>query len=346
MTRIRFNRVQGFRHWSVTLSVLLASTALFPTSKYFQASGPRVVKAPAQDPLLPERLNHLITKLERGEIIAGGNVRAGSRERAPSTWDFVWIDMEHTGFDLPGLEVTLQFLLDRRQILAAGTLAPTVVPIVRIPAYGREAPDWMVKQVLDYGAFGILFPHTSTVEQARRIVRAARYPQARGAATSHPELSGLRGTAPGAAMRWWGIPTIEQYHSRAGVWPLDPDGEIMTWIMIENVEGLRNLPHILEQIPVAAVIAAEVDMSTSMGLPGQRFHPEVEAAMDEILSVSKEHGVAVGGLVTRDNVAERVRKGWQVLLTGDAETIAIARQTQAEIRRQEDRGRDSERSFP
>jgi 4-hydroxy-2-oxoheptanedioate aldolase len=294
------------------------------------------VSAAPQDPLLPERLNHLITKLEQGDIIVGGNVRAGSREGAPSTWDFVWIDMEHTGFDLPGLEVTLQFLLNRRQILEQGTLAPAVVPMVRIPAYGREVPDWMVKQVLDYGAYGILFPHTSTVEQARRIVRATRYPSARGDDVSHPELSGLRGTAPSAAMRWWGIPTMEEYHSRAGVWPLDPGGEIMTWILIENVEGLRNLSQILEHVPVAAVIAAEVDMATSMGLPGQRFHPEVEAAMNEIVSVCKEYGVAVGGLVTRDNVAERVREGWQVLLTGDAGTIEIARRTQAELPRQED----------
>ena len=125
---------------------------------------------------------------------------------------------------------------------------------------------------------------------------------------------------------------MTEYISHAGVWPVDPDGEIMTWIMIENVEGLRNLPQILDEVPVAAVIAAGVDMSTSMGLQGQRFHPDVVAAMDEIVSLCKEHGVAVGGLVTRDNVAKRVREGWQVLLTGDAETIEIARRTQAERR--------------
>ena len=313
--------------------VLTVCGILIPTTGAVHAVGPAVESAASQDPLLPERLNHLITKLERGDVIVGGNVRAGSRAGAPPTWDFVWIDMEHTGFDMPGLEITLQFLLNRRQILEQGTLSPPVVPIVRIPAYGREVPDWMVKQVLDYGAYGILFPHTSTVEQARRIVRATRYPQARDEETSDPELQGLRGTAPSGAMRWWGIPTMEQYISQAGVWPLDPDGEIMTWIMIENVEGMRNLPQILESVPVAAVIAAEVDMSTSMGLAGQRFHPEVVAAMDEIVSVCKEHGVAVGGLVTRDNVAKRVREGWQVLLTGDAETIEIARRTQAELRR-------------
>lgn len=287
----------------------------------------------AQDPLVPERLNHLIPKLERGEIIVGGNVRAGSRAGAPPTWDFVWIDMEHSGFDMPDLEVTLQFLLNRRQILEQGTLAPPIVPIVRIPAYGREAPDWMVKQVLDYGAFGILFPQTSTVEQAQRIVRASRYAQARDEEPRHPELAGLRGTAPSGAMRWWGIPTMEEYIARAGVWPVDPDGEILTWIMIENVEGLRNLPRILDEVPVAGVIAAEVDMSTSMGLQGRRFHPDVVAAMDEIVAACREHGVAVGGLVTRDNVAERVRDGWQILLTGDAETIEIARRTQDELRR-------------
>ncbi len=161
----------------VMSTLLIVAGILVSTPRSGRAAGPPVVSATSKDHLMPTRLNHLITKLERGDIIVGGNVGAGSRAGAPSTWDFVWIDMEHTGFDLPGLEITLQFFLDRRQILEQGTLAPPVVPVVRIPAYGREAPDWMVKQVLDYGVYGILFPHTSTVEQARRIVRATRYPR-------------------------------------------------------------------------------------------------------------------------------------------------------------------------
>ena len=36
--------------------------------------------------------------------------------------------------------------------------------MVRIPPNGGEMNQWVAKQVLDIGVYGIIFPHVSTVE--------------------------------------------------------------------------------------------------------------------------------------------------------------------------------------
>jgi len=57
-----------------------------------------------------------------------------------------------------------------------------VTPLVRIPPNGGEMNQWIAKQVLDIGVFGIIFPHISTVEEARNAVSACRYPRLPNAA--------------------------------------------------------------------------------------------------------------------------------------------------------------------
>jgi len=64
-----------------------------------------------------------------------------------------------------------------------------VTPLVRIPPNGGEMNQWIAKQVLDIGVFGIIFPHISTVEEARNAVSACRIAPAQRAplpAARHP----------------------------------------------------------------------------------------------------------------------------------------------------------------
>ena len=89
--------------------------------------------------------------------------------------------MEHNPYDIRQLRDCMQYMLDRAQILKSGSLAPAVAPIVRIPPNGGEMNQFIAKQVLDIGVYGIVWPHVSTVEEARNAVQACRYPRpARG----------------------------------------------------------------------------------------------------------------------------------------------------------------------
>ena len=93
---------------------------------------------------------------------------------ATEPYDGVVFEMEHGGYDIRTLRDCLQYLMNRRQIVEAGSLAPAVTPLVRIPPNGIEMNQWIAKQVLDAGAYGIIWPHVSTVAEARSAVAACR----------------------------------------------------------------------------------------------------------------------------------------------------------------------------
>ena len=82
----------------------------------------------------------------------------------------------------------------------------------------------MIQQVLATGVHGILLCHTRAPEAARVLVEATRYPFAPKAAGLGEGLRGSGGQ--GFASQVWGIPA--EYLKKADVWPLNPDGEILS----------------------------------------------------------------------------------------------------------------------
>jgi len=279
------------------------------------------------------RVNKVIDRLEQGDVVFGPFVPAGSVRTATdvtaSPYDFCVFELEHTAFDLAGLRLSLQFLLDRVVVAeagVAGSLAPAVVPFVRVPPLGRERNLWIIKQVLDIGVYGIVFPTINTVDDAVHALQAARYPQGLNASDRDPP--GLRGMAPGNPARYWGMDPLE-YVDRADVWPLDPNGEILPILQCESVEAVENLPTILREVPKPGVILiSETDLSASMGYRGAP-HPEVAAAVRQAAATCRKYGVPYGSPQTNaDNVAERVADGFSFLMPGfspDLSTLQAGR---------------------
>ena len=241
------------------------------------------------------RLNGVIKALEQGHTafvsfcpvdIESAVAMAGSQ------LDGVAFEMEHGPLDFPGLRQAIQFMLDRRQIVEQATLAPAVTPIVRIPPNGGEHNQWIAKQVLDIGVFGIIFPHVSSVEEAWNAVCACRYP--RLATVPRYDPAGIRGDAPARAARYWGL-TEQEYYQRADVWPLTPHGEILVIIQCEDTRAIDNLPQILKEVPgIGVVLIGEGDLSQELGHPRDYEHPVVADAIDNILKICREHNVPCG----------------------------------------------------
>ncbi len=262
------------------------------------------------------RLNGIIKVLEQGKnafVSFASADPASAQAFATERYDGVVFEMEHGGYDIRNLRDCLQYLLNRRQIAESGTLAPAVTPIVRIPPNGGEMNQWIAKQVLDQGVYGIVWPHVSTVEEARNAVSSCRYARPKDAPRYEPQ--GQRGDAPANAARYWGL-TQPEYYERADVWPLDPKGEILVAIMCEDVQGVKNLPKILDRVPgIGAVIIGEGDLSQALGFPRQYQHPAVVGAIAEILAACKEHDVACGHPhVEKDNVEEVIAQGFRWLM--------------------------------
>ena len=168
------------------------------------------------------RLNGVIAALDKGgptfTSFATADV-ATALAFSTTRYDGIVFEMEHNPWDIAALRDSLQYLLNRAQIAGAGSIAPAVTPMVRIPTNGEEKGQWHAKQALDLGVYGIVWPHISTADQAYNAVAACRYPRLRSAQRYEP--AGVRGDGPTAAARYWGLGQ-QDYYRKADVWPLDP----------------------------------------------------------------------------------------------------------------------------
>ncbi len=269
------------------------------------------------------RLNGAIRALEQGQptFVTFSPAEVGQAQAiGDANYDAVVFEMEHGPYDIRLLRDCMQYMLNRRQIIQSGTVAPAVTPMVRIPPNGGEANQWLAKQVLDSGVYGVVWPHVSTVEDARNAVAASRYPRPKSAPRYEP--AGQRGDAPAAAARYWGI-TQPEYYARADVWPLAPDGEILVVIMCEEARAIGNLRQMLREVPgVGVVLIGEGDLSQDLGFPRQYEHPTVAAAISEILAICKEEGVVCGHPhVDANNVERLLDMGFRWLMASPERTF-------------------------
>ena len=165
-------------------------------------------------------LNAAVDKLSRGERVFGVSTYdlslENARSLARSDIDYVYVDMEHGPMDFTALHTFLLGMTDKQAIVESGSVRPRVTPLARIAPYGRESSAWAVKQALDIGLMGLIFPSIDTPDQALQAVRAMRYPQRRD--SRFPEPTGLRGSGPGVASWFWGLSGAD-YVRHADTWP-------------------------------------------------------------------------------------------------------------------------------
>jgi 4-hydroxy-2-oxoheptanedioate aldolase len=280
-------------------------------------------------------LNRTIETIAEGKpafgIFSGDFSLANARALATSDLDFIFIDMEHTPYDLETLQTFLLGMTNKERVLEKGNLQMDVTPLVRIPMNGRENLQWLVKQVLDVGAFGVVFPYVETREEAENAISSMRYPQRRGDAALEP--AGTRGASPAIARWFWGA---SDYFDRADVWPLDPRGELLAVIQIESEKGVGNIEEIAAVPGIGAIFIGPSDLSISYGVPGQRDHPEVAAGMRKVLGVCKRRNIPCGLTTSADSVAQYLEEGYSFVTVGYwndagisggvAEALAIGRE--------------------
>lgn len=270
------------------------------------------------------RLNGVIRALEQGQAAFTAFTPADVESAialATTQYDGIVFEMEHNAYDIRALRDSLQYLLNRRQIAQSASVAPAVTPMVRIPPNGGEKAQWQAKQALDLGAYGIVWPHISTADQAYNAVGACRYPRQKSKPLYEP--AGLRGDGPTAALRYWGL-TQKEYYAKADVWPLDPQGEILVILMIEDSEGIANLGDMLKNVPgIGAILIGEGDLSQELGYPRQYEHPVVVDAMTQIVSTCKAHNVPVGHPHVEAGNAERIlAQGYRFLMCAPVRSYA------------------------
>ncbi|QIL73871.1 aldolase (plasmid) [Diaphorobacter sp. HDW4B] len=271
------------------------------------------------------RLNNVIRAFENGKTAFAAFSKLDKQtaiEMSDAPYDGLIFEMEHNPYDVTAFGDALQYMLNRKEIATSGSLAPKVTPIARIPANGVEMNQTFAKQVLDRGAYGVIWPHVATVEQAYNAVASCRYARPKNAPLYEPK--GARGDGPANAARYWGL-SMAEYYEKADVWPLAPQGEILVGLMCESVQAIENLDDILSNVPgIGLILIGEGDLSQELGFPRQYEHPEVLDAMRKIVETCHKHNVVVGNPhVTAKNHRRLISEGYRFLMSAPQRTYGV-----------------------
>ncbi|MDA2925984.1 aldolase/citrate lyase family protein [Acidobacteria bacterium AH-259-G07] len=284
---------------------------------------------PKSDPSF-RHFNKVIEKLERGALVNGMYVSSLDPSNAlglvnSNGWqvgeeiytrpaiDFLFIEMEHEPFNLEKLRSFLLTLFSRREVFLKGNLQPNIVPIVLLPAAASQAFHTYIKQVLDLGVFGVKLPMVQNADQARRFVKACRYPQPTASPISRPR--GTRGVYPVWASYLWGL-TQREYIERADVWPLNPHGDLMALVHIEDHQGVENVDAILDVPGITAVTFGPLDYSFSIGRPNDTTHPQVQAAFRKVKDACDRRDIPLIVWADETNIQQRIDQGYKMLVIG------------------------------
>lgn len=209
------------------------------------------------------RTNRVKAKLRSGEVSVGSWLACGhsltAEIMAHIGFDWLVIDTEHGAIDIGTTQSMLQAISTTK-----------TVPMVRV-AWNDIV---MIKRPLDCGAYGVVIPMVSTMQEAVKAVQFCKYPPV-----------GIRGIG-GARRKLYGGP---DYFSHA-------NEEIAVIVQIETAEGVKNIDDILSVEGIDAFFIGPNDLSASLGLTPQldNRHPRFVEAAKALLAAGTRHGVAGG----------------------------------------------------
>lgn len=245
------------------------------------------------------RINRAIELLESGQPVyytapAGIDYESGLSEAG--TWaDYLILDYEHHPFDMTALRGFMRGLVDAGPT-RSGHRSPAV--ICTLPASGKSESEildnqWQITHLLNAGVHGLLLCRARDPRAVAAFVRCARFVfQRREVGQTGPGLRGNGGQLNPAEI--WGV-TPAEYLQIADPWPLNPAGELLLGIKLEDQECAA----VAEQcVAVSGIAFSEWgpgDMGMAYGYPTNHdppYPPEMDAARLKIKSASDAAGLA------------------------------------------------------
>ncbi|HEX4296972.1 MAG TPA: aldolase/citrate lyase family protein [Devosia sp.] len=205
-------------------------------------------------------------------------------------FDAVTVDLQHGMIDVATAIPMLQAIS-----------TTDAVPMLRVP--GNEPT--IIMKALDAGAYGIICPMISTVDEATRFVAACRYPP-----------QGDRSFGPARGLLYGGA----DYFAHA-------NAEIVTLAMIETAAGLDNIDAILAVEGLDGIFIGPNDLSLALGeppssdpAPGTR----AAAAIDHLLARSRAAGRHAGIFCANGTIGSRRRlAGFDFVVPGNEFNLLV-----------------------
>ncbi len=263
----------------------------------------------------PRRLNPMIALHEKGlpvfgithpAIVAGGRGRGATAEAAtganaapatptplPSlteaareTVAYKYSDFAYNNYSPANAE---RFRGYMAAVLAAGGSMSTHSFISKVPIVHTDpaAATARIIEQLNAGHAGIMMQQVESADEVRTALAAMRFKSKGGVRPD--EDTGL-------AASYWGL-TPEQYREKADPWPLNTNGELVLWAIVESKQGIANVREIaaVPGVTVLTVGAGTLGgVFSSTGADGQRVRDQAgfDAAVASVLAACKEFKVA------------------------------------------------------
>lgn len=237
------------------------------------------------------RCDRLRSRIRAGETILGTFLKSPSavlvEVLALAPIDVLYVDLEHAPFSPAELDACL---LAAR----AGDL-PT---LVRVAAATPEH----IGRALDLGATGVLVPHVSSEEEARDVVRMARF---------GPGGRSYAGTHRAAA---YGTLTMREHLAAAE--------RTVVVVQLEDPAGIAAAGAIAAVDGIDAVFIGPSDLTVAMGHDDIE-HPEVLSAIAGAVEAARGRGCAVGALASGPEALARHRSQGVTLLTAGSDQTFV-----------------------
>lgn len=266
------------------------------------------------------RVNKAIELLEQGQPTYNTRIADPAEQtyegglKAAQTWaDYIDYNMEMAPYDVYKLRDFMRGLVDGGPTKSSHR-TPAVIVTMPLDARNEDvilANAWVIRQVLAAGVHGILQCHADTPEAIRALVECIRFPfQKIGVGEKLRE--GRRGHGGEAfAAKIWGV-SVDEYLEKADLWPLNPDGELMLGLKVENKYGLANCE---ETVKVPGISYAELgpnDLAMSLGYQreeGARELSEMRTARQRVKAAAEANRIFYHESARPGNVIEKIKDG-------------------------------------
>jgi 4-hydroxy-2-oxoheptanedioate aldolase len=311
------------------LAALAAAMLTGMSARAQQAVAPEnamLPEMPKQTTRTGKRINRVIDMWLKNQPVYYAQISGGGYDQgkalAATKADYITYEMEHGPLDFKELREFMRGLVEAGPT-RTGHKTPPV--IVTLPIAGTtdalRANGWMIQQALAAGVHGILLCNAESPEAARLMIEAARYPFA-------PRVEGLsqgtRGNGSQAyASRIWGV-TAEEYMRIADPWPMNPDGELLFGLKIENPRADANVE---SSVRVPGIAFAEWGPGDHgfyiMGRPGTykgggETAPQMAAVRRRVLNATRAAGVKFLNACNENNVIDQIKEGVMICTGGDS----------------------------
>lgn len=182
--------------------------------------------------------------------------------------------------------------------------------IIKTPELDQPTIHADIARQLDLGVSGLMLPKAESAEQVRQAIAAMRF----------RSKSGTRPESVGSAPVFWGMSAAE-YTQKADVWPLNPEGELINWTIIESKKGLANVREIAAVKGIGVLWPGAGTLRgvfTTTNGSGERVFDEKgwEGAIQQVLSACKEFNVACGFPANANDIEMRLKQGFSVFVVG------------------------------